>query len=782
MKVSTLFLLVLLLFLPAITKAQSSFEVVVYGGTPGGIVAAVAASRSGAKSVLLIEPTRHVGGLSTSGINTAELEHMLRWTFGGISLEFYERMGKKYGLNEPVFYFEPHIAEIVFNEMLTEAKVQTRFQLRVDKVEKRGAHIQSLTLSDGARVRGQVFIDASYEGDLMARAGVSYTWGRESKDEFNEEAAGIRVDTQRRQAATMDASGKLLPGISARLEDLTIGAGDRKVMNYNFRLSLSNQPGNMVPIPAPTNYDRNRYKLLEGFITGKVGQGEKVVLRDILDLYPRRNNRMEVNNKQAAIISIGHFGGQFAYPDADYAKRDAIYEDHKQYTLGLLYFLAHDETVPESLRQEMRSWGLNKSDFADNGHWPYYLYIREARRLRGRYVVTQHDLTTSRRKDDSIGMSSHFIDSHHVQRVAVSPTEFVNEGRIWRAGYAWQIPYRALRPKAEECANLLVPVAASLTHVAFCAYRLESVWMIGGHAAGTAAALAIQQKRSVQGIHVKALQNLLTEQRQVLDFVKGQPEKFEGKVSPPEFQNLHSTTFPLYLLGYVQFRQARVTESTESLTKSLSLKPTAQAHKILGLNFVLADQPERIQTELTKAKELDPNDAETAYLLSRFYYTQNRFYGAISEAERAIKLHPGYVKAYDNLGLCYEGLGERDKAMEYYLKAIELNEKQAGKDEWPYINLGRLLVQKPELAEAVSYLKRAVAINPASAIARYQLGSALVKLARHGEAVDEFVVSARLDERYPDPHYQLSLVYRKLGRTGEADRELEIFKKLKGHQ
>jgi FAD dependent oxidoreductase len=535
MKTPLLLLLLALLFLSATTKAQSSFDVVVYGGTPGGVVSAVAASRSGAASVLLIEQTKHVGGLSTSGINTAELEHMLRWTFGGISLEFYERMGKKYGLNEPVFYFEPHIAEAVFNEMLAEAKVQTRFQLRVDKVAKQGAHIQNLTLSDGSMVRGKVFIDASYEGDLMARAGVKYTWGRESKAEYNEEAAGIRLDTQRRQAATMDAQGNLLPGISARVADLTPGAGDRKTMNYNFRLSLSNKPGNMVPIPTPTAYDRNRYKLLEGFITGKTSKGEKVVLRDILDLYQRRNDRMEVNNKQAAIISIGHFGGQFDYPDADYARREAITEDHKQYTLGLLYFLAHDATVPESLRQEMQSWGLNKSDFADNGHWPYYLYIREARRMRGRYVVTQHDLTTSRRKDDSIGMSSHFIDSHHVQRVAVSPTEFVNEGRIWRAGYAWQIPYRALTPKAEECDNLLVPVAASLTHVAFCAYRLESVWMIGGHAAGTAAALAIRQKKTVQSVNVRALQHLLSQQRQVLDFVKGQPEKFAGKFSPPEF-------------------------------------------------------------------------------------------------------------------------------------------------------------------------------------------------------------------------------------------------------
>jgi hypothetical protein len=530
-------LAVYVLWLLSPAAAAQSFDVVVYGGTPGGVTAAVAASRSLGRggSVLLIEQTRHVGGLSTSGINTAELEHMLQWTFGGISLEFYEQLGRKYGQREPVFYFEPHTAEAVFNEMLAEAKVAVRFGLRVERVEKRGARIQSLVLSDGSRAGGRVFIDASYEGDLMARAGVKYTWGRESKDEFNEEAAGIRLDTARRQAATVDEQGNLLPGISARADELKPGAGDRKVMNYNFRLSLSNKRGNKVPIPAPTDYDRRRYRLLESFITAKAGRGEKVVLRDILDLYPRANDRMEVNNKQAAIISIGHFGGQFEYPDADYAKRDAIYEDHKQYTLGLLYFLAHDATVPETLRQEMQSWGLNKSDFADNGHWPYQLYVREARRMRGRYVMTQRDVQDDRRKPDSIGMSSHFIDSHHVQRVAVSATEFVNEGRIWRAGYAYQIPYRALTPRAAECDNLLVPVAASFTHVAFCSYRLESVWMVGGHAAGAAAALAAKGKRTVQSLDVAALQKLLVRQRQVIHFVPGQPEKFTGKISPPEF-------------------------------------------------------------------------------------------------------------------------------------------------------------------------------------------------------------------------------------------------------
>jgi hypothetical protein len=513
---------------------EQPYDVLVCGGTPGGIAAAVAASRGGAL-VLLIEQTRHVGGLSTSGINTAESEHMLKWAFGGIALEFYERLGRHYGTGQPEFYFESSVAEKVFGEMLAEAKVAVRLGLRVARVEKDGPRIRRIHLTDGSTAVARVFVDATYEGDLMARAGVGYTWGREGRDEFGESLAGIRLDPQPRKAATADEQGRLLPGLSGRAEDLKEGAGDRKVMNYNFRLSFTQRADNQVPIPAPEHYDRGRYRLLENWLREKAARGEKVALRDIVDLYSRRNGKFEVNNKQAAVISLGHFGGQFAYPDADYAERDRIYADHKDYTLGLFHFLANDESVPESLRAEVRSWGLTSSEFADNGNWPYYLYVREARRMKGRFVMTQKDVQDDRRKPDSIGMSSHFIDCHHVQRVAVSATQFANEGRIWRIGWAYQIPYRCLTPKAEECDNLLVPVAASFSHVAFCTYRLESAWMIGGHAAGAAAAMAARGDKPVQDVDVPALQERLIQQRQVVDFVAGKPEKFPGGASPPEF-------------------------------------------------------------------------------------------------------------------------------------------------------------------------------------------------------------------------------------------------------
>lgn len=514
--------------------ALESTDVLVYSGVPCGIAAAVAASRDGAK-VILIEPTRHVGGLNTSGLQTAETEHMLKWTFGGVAQEFYQRVGKFYGMWGPTYYFESRYAEKVFTDMLAEARVEVRFGLRVDKVIKKDAKITHITLTDGSSIAARVFVDASYEGDLMARAGVSYTVGREAIAEYNEPLAGIRLDATPRKAATVDEKGNLLPGISVWARDLVEGAADPKTMNYNWRLCFSKTPETRVPFSQPAQYDRARYRLLENWLREKTAAQQKVVLTDILDLYPHhvpgRRDKVEVNNKQLAIISIGHFGGQFEYPDADYATRDRIIADHTEYTLGLLHFLATDESVPENLRVEMAEWGMHKEEFADNGHWPYQMYVREARRMKGAYVMTQRDIQEDRRKPDAIALGSHFIDSHHVQRVALSPTEFVNEGRIWEEGQVYQIPFRALTPKKEECTNLLVPGAASFSHVAFCTYRLESTWMMTGHASGTAAARAAKYDKPVQDLDMKNLQPILRSQGQIIDFIPGQPETF-AKAKP----------------------------------------------------------------------------------------------------------------------------------------------------------------------------------------------------------------------------------------------------------
>jgi hypothetical protein len=530
-----------------LTASASSYDVITYGGTPAGIAASIHAARDGART-LLIEPTKHVGGLSTSGINTAESEHMLAWTIGGFADEFYRRMGRYYEQNkerltyphkdkrlDTLYFFESSVAEKTYLEMLKEAGVEVRYGANVDAVRKDGLKIVAITLTDGTELSAKAFVDASYEGDLMARAGVRYAVGREARSEFGEEAAGIRFDKTSRKARTTDAQGNLLPGISAWAKDLKEGEAHRAPMNYNFRLTVAKDPQLQVPIPSPKNYDESRYALLAGWLRDQTAQKKPVKLADLIDLYERRNGKFELNNKQSAIISLGHFGRQFDWPDAGYAQRAQIYEDHLNYTLGLLHFLANDPSVPANVRSEMKSLGLHKDEFTDNGHLPYQLYVREARRMRGAYVMRQQDVQTERRKPDSIGMSSHFIDCHHVQRLAVSPDAFVNEGRIWRMGYANQIPYRAITPKAEECANLLVPGAASYTHVAFCTLRLESTWMIVGHAAGLAAAEVARKGIPAQTVDVPALQKRLQAQGQVVDFLPGKPEKCEHLNGPPEF-------------------------------------------------------------------------------------------------------------------------------------------------------------------------------------------------------------------------------------------------------
>ncbi len=504
--------------------ADLFFDVVVYGGEPCGIAAAVASARSGART-LLIEPTSHVGGMNTSGLNTAETEHMLAWTIGGIAGEVYRRLGDVYGTGQPEFFFESGVIERVFLDMLREAGVEVLFSHRVARVERAGTAIRWLELagSEVPVVEGKVYIDAGYEGDLMAMAGVEHTWSRECREEFDEEAAGIRFDSESRSARPLDVTGRLLPGISGWRRDFVEGAGDEKVMCCNFRPILTRDPEWRVPIPRPDRYNPESYRILANWFSSG---GVNAELSLVVDLYRRPNAKLEANNRQASIVSLGHLGAQFGWPDGGPAERARIFADHLDYTLGFFHFLAHDPVVPARIRNEVGGLGLHSGEFADNGFFPPRLYVREARRMRGAVVVTQHDVTTCRQKADSIAVGSHFIDCHHVQRLAVSESEFINEGRIWRPGCAYQIPYRALTPKSLQCTNLLVPGAASFSHVAYSTYRLESVWMFAGHAAGVAAALACGAASHVQNVPVPQLQGLLRSQGQVIDFLPGCPERY----------------------------------------------------------------------------------------------------------------------------------------------------------------------------------------------------------------------------------------------------------------
>jgi hypothetical protein len=500
-------ILSLFLFISTIAFGQNSYDVVVYGGTPGGVIAAVAAAREGS-NVLLIEQTKHVGGLNTSGIGTAESEHMIEETISGLPLEFYSRISKYYGKNKTEFYFESHVAEQTFNEMLKEAKVNVIYEAFVNIVSKKGAAIQTISLTNGQKIRGNVFIDATYEGDLMARSGVSYTYGRESKETYGESLAGIRFIDEPIEASPYDDLGKLLPGFVER-NTLIEGQNDERVMNYNFRVMMSSNP-DRVAFPKPAKYDPKRYLLL----TRLLKNSPETKFRDIIDMYSWTypKGKYETNNKQKSVISLGHFGGNVEYPDGNYKKRKAIYDDHKNWTLGLLYFLANDPSVPQKLHDEVNQFGLTADEFKDNGNFPYYLYVREARRMKGALIQTQKDILQEQSKPDAICLGSHWIDSHHVQRVAVSKTQFVNEGRIWEPiTKPYEFSYRTITPKKQECSNLLVPVCISVSHVAFCSARVECTWMQLGNSAGIAAALAVKQQKSVQDVKIDDLQTALSQ-------------------------------------------------------------------------------------------------------------------------------------------------------------------------------------------------------------------------------------------------------------------------------
>lgn len=492
--------------------AIQKYDVVVYGGTPSGVIASVAAAREGLK-VLLIEQTKHVGGLNSSGLGTADYEGMVKGTISGLPLELYKRIGVIYGKTTPMYHFEPGVFEKACNDMLKEAKTTILYERFVVEVKKNGTTIVEIRLDKGESIRAKVFIDASYEGDLMARAGVKYTFGRESKDKYGESLAGVRIYGQPIDASPYDDNGKLLPGFVEK-DSLIEGMADKRVQNYNFRLLISTNPDRR-PFPKPDNYNPNKYILLSRVLKSKPDSK----FRDFVDInsweYPA--GKSELNNTYRSILSMGHVGGNVEYPDADYDKRKIIFQDHKDWTLGFLYFLANDPSSPEKLKADVNLYGLASDEFKDNQNFPYYLYIREARRMIGEYVHTQNDVLNAQPKDDAIAIGAHYMDSHQVQRVAYSKTQIIMEGKITeRFKIPYEISYRSLVPKSEECTNLIVPGCVSASHVGFCSIRVEPTWMTLGESAGVAAALALKNKCAVQNVEISTLQKKLTNYKSII--------------------------------------------------------------------------------------------------------------------------------------------------------------------------------------------------------------------------------------------------------------------------
>jgi hypothetical protein len=502
-----------------------TFDVVVYGGTAGGVATAVSAARQGTK-VALIEPGRHLGGMVSGGLGWTDFGK--KEVIGGFSREFFERVGRHYG--EPItWYFEPHVAEEVFNEMVKEANVQLFLDHRVREnagVRKRGTEILELVTENGDAFQAKVFADCSYEGDLMAQAKVAYTWGREGIAQYNESLAGVRDHTPKHQFAVSispyDANHKLLPEISSASKG-EVGAADKKVQAYNFRICMTDNESNRVPFPRPANYDPKRYELLARMLTAMTEKnGRAPHINEVMKPDPLPDKKTDTNNNGA--FSTDYIGGSWNYPEADYKTREKIWQQHKDYVAGFLYFLANDANVPAALQKEVSPWGLAKDEFTDTENWPRQLYVREARRMVGEYVMTQRDIQTDLTKPDSIGMGSYNSDSHNIQRVVTSEGNAVeNEGDMQVPVKPYEIPYRILLPKRADATNLLVPVPFSASHVAYSTLRMEPQYMIIGQAAGIAATLAIANKTPVQDVDTKVLLAKLRQQKAVLNLPAATP-------------------------------------------------------------------------------------------------------------------------------------------------------------------------------------------------------------------------------------------------------------------
>jgi hypothetical protein len=512
--------LLLNVLLPALWAADRSYDVVVYGGTAGGAMAAVAAAGEGAQ-VVLVEPGGHVGGMLSGGLGRTDMVRQEN-VIGGYAREFFVRAGSHY--SQPIAWtFEPGVAERILREWLQTARVTVFFQQRIESVSKQGNRITAMRTSGGDVFLSRVFIDSSYEGDLMKAAGVAYTVGRESRRRYDESLAG-RQDFLpgkhqfRVGVPAMNARGELPPYVQRQSSLEDTGEGSGKFQSYCFRICLTRNPANRLPIPKPADYDAERYALV---LRQVEALGAEAKLRDFIGISVLPNDKCDINS--GGPVSTNLPGASWDYPEADHQRREQIRRAHLSWAQGLLWLLGNEPAVPEAVRKEMNQWGLAKDEFVDTGHWPHQLYVREGRRMLGEYVLTQKDLQQYRRKYDSIGMAGYNIDIREVQWVAHDvyhfPTmrqEVLVEGYVSVPVEPWEIPYRALLPREQEAGNLLVTACISASTIAYASFRMEPQYMIAGHSAGVAAALAAWTGRSVQSVDLARLQERLRAQGQIL--------------------------------------------------------------------------------------------------------------------------------------------------------------------------------------------------------------------------------------------------------------------------
>jgi hypothetical protein len=550
------FKLITLVFAAALfSGAQPApYDVVIYGGTSAGVIAAVQARRMG-RTVALVAPETHLGGLSSGGLGFTDTGN--KAVIGGLSREFYHRVWREYqrpgawkwqqrdeygnkgqgtpaidGEQRTMWIFEPHVAERVFEDLVRDHEVAVFRNEWLDRgggVRTDGPRITAIRTLGGKTYAGRMFIDATYEGDLMAAAGVSYHVGRESQRTYGEQWNGVQTGVlhHRHHFGVLpqkispyivpgDPASGLLPRISPDPPG-QYGDGDARVQAYCYRYCVTDHPGNRIPFAKPDGYDPAQYELLLRVYDAG--------WRETFQKFDAVPNRKTDSNNHGP-FSTDNIGYSYDYPEASYERRRAILKEHETYQKGWLYFIATDPRVPKDVQAEMRRWGLPKDEFTDNGGWPHQIYVREARRMIGAFVMTEHELMKKRPTPDSVGMGSYTIDSHNVQRYVTADGSVQNEGDIGvplKAPY--EIAYGALVPKRGQADNLLVPVCVSSSHIAFGSIRMEPVFMVLGQSAATAAVMALDGGLAVQDVPYAKLRERLLADGQVLEWVPGPAAK-----------------------------------------------------------------------------------------------------------------------------------------------------------------------------------------------------------------------------------------------------------------
>ncbi|NLP10879.1 FAD-dependent oxidoreductase [bacterium] len=517
-------------------ESIDDYDVVIYGATSAGVTAAIQVQRMGRTAVIL-EPGQHVGGLTSGGLGSTDTGN--KAVVGGLSREFYQRIKKYYDdpqvwryesqsdyaryrpQDDAMWTFEPHVAERILRQMLEQSGACIFFGERLERkngVRMKKGRIRSIRMESGKRFEAAMFIDASYEGDLMAAAGVSYTVGREANAQYGETLNGVQtaqakyhqfifpVDPYVRPG---DASSGLLHGIDGTGPGPE-GSADRRVQAYNYRLCVTDVVENQIPFTKPEGYDESRYELL--LRTHEAGD-----TRVPLSIIMMPNRKTDINNNFA--VSTDYIGQNYDYPDGDDQVREKIRQAHISYIHGLLWTLANHPRMPQAIRDQVKKWGWAKDEFLDTGHFPNQMYVREARRMVGEFVTTELTCRRLQPTPEPVGMGSYNMDSHHVQRYITAEGFVRNEGDVQvHPGGPYPISYRSLVPKKGQCKNLLVPVCLSASHIAYGTVRMEPVFMILGQSAATAAIRALERKQAVQEVSYDWLRARLLQDGQILEY------------------------------------------------------------------------------------------------------------------------------------------------------------------------------------------------------------------------------------------------------------------------